>query len=100
MTYRFLAEARADFDAAVDWYDAQRPGLGDDFTDEAYATIRRIVAQPHAFAPVARVPRGREIRFLGVDRFDYIVVYEVLAAEVVVVSVYHTRRRPSWRGRL
>jgi len=31
VTYRFLAQARADFDDAVDWYDAQQPPLGDDF---------------------------------------------------------------------
>jgi len=33
MTYRFLADARAEFHDAVDWYEARRAGLGDEFSD-------------------------------------------------------------------
>ncbi|HET6572931.1 MAG TPA: type II toxin-antitoxin system RelE/ParE family toxin [Fimbriiglobus sp.] len=100
MTYRFLAPARVEFDAAVDWYDARRTGLGDDFADEVYATVQRIVANPLAYSRVPRATRGREIRNLKVSRFDYLVVYEVLPSEVLILSIRHARRRVrAWRRR-
>lgn len=100
MTYRFLAPARAEFDAAVDWYEARWAGLGDDFADEVYAAVQAIVANPHAYALVPRTPRDREIRVRKVDRFDYLVVYEVMPAEVLILTVCHARRRGSrWRRR-
>lgn len=100
MTYRFLAPARVEFDAAVDWYDARRAGLGDDFADEVYAVVQRIVANPLAYSRVSRVPRGREIRTLKVNRFDYLVVYEVLPSEVVILSIRHAKSRGrAWRRR-
>ena len=101
MTYRFHHEARVEFDAAVDWYDAHQPGLGDDFIAEVYATVQKIVSNPHAFARARRTPPGREIRFLKVDRFEYVIYYEVTPSEVVILSVAHGRRgRQTWRGRL
>jgi plasmid stabilization system protein ParE len=100
VTYRFLAAARAEFDAAVDWYDARQSGLGDDFADEVYAAVQRIVANPHAYSRVPRVPRGREVRTLKVDRFAYLVVYEVLPSEVLILSVCHAHSRGrAWRRR-
>lgn len=100
MNYRFLDEARTEFDTAVDWYEAQRPGLGDDFTDEVYSTVQKIVANPHAFSRAPGAPRGREIRVLAVDRFDYLVVYEVTPGEVVILAVPHGRNnRRGWRLR-
>lgn len=93
MTYRFLAAARVEFDAAADWYEARRAGLGDDFVDEVHAAVRAIVANPHAYSRVPRTPRDREIRVRKVDRFDYLVVYEVMPSEVLILNVSHARRR-------
>jgi len=59
------------------------------------------VANPHAYSPAAGAPRSREIRVLKVDRFDYLVVYEVTRAESVVIAVAHARSvRREWRRRL
>jgi len=41
MTYRFLADARAEFHDAVDWYEARRAGLGDEFSDEVTPRFKR-----------------------------------------------------------
>lgn len=101
MTHRFVYEARVEFDSATDWYEARQPGLGDDFIVAVYDTVQLIVSQPHGFAPMARVPAGHEVRFLAVDRFDYLVVYQVLPGEVLILSVEHAHsNRRSWRGRL
>ncbi len=100
MTYRFIAPARAEFDAAVDWYEARRAGLGDDFADEVYAAVRKVVANPHAYSRVLGAPPGREIRAVKVNRFNYLVAYEVLPSEILILSVRHARRRGQpWRRR-
>ncbi len=101
MTYRFLAPARVEFDTAVDWYDAQQPGLGDDFITEVSAAVQRVVSNPRAYPAARRVPAGREVRIAPVHRFEYLISYEVTATEVIVVSVTHGKRgRQTWRGRL
>jgi plasmid stabilization system protein ParE len=99
--FHFLQDARIEFDYAVDWYDSRQPGLGDDFSREVYDTIRRIIANPHAFVRAPRVPKKREVRILPVHRFEYLLVYEVLSAEIVIIGVPHARRGVQhWRKRL
>jgi len=61
VTYRFHAQARIEFDVAVEWYENQQSGLGDDFIGEVVTTIHGILASPSGFAPVPRAPRGREV---------------------------------------
>jgi plasmid stabilization system protein ParE len=101
VTYRFLPDARTEFDNATDWYEAQQPGLGDDFIAEVSATIQSILASPHAFAAARRVPQGREVRVLPVHRFNYLLHYEVTAVEIIILSVTHgSRRGHPWRQRL
>jgi hypothetical protein len=48
MRVRFLAAAREDFSNAVSYYDSQKEGLGDEFADEVWRTISRIVSRPRA----------------------------------------------------
>jgi plasmid stabilization system protein ParE len=101
VTYRFLGPARADFDDAVDWYDAQQPPLGDDFIAEVYATVQRMVAAPQSFPRAGRVAGGREVRLAPVHRYPYLVYYEVTATELLILCVVHEKRRwHPWRHRL
>jgi len=101
MTYRFLDVARADLDDAAAWYEARQTGLGGDMIDEVYAAVARVVAMPVAYPKVAGCPRGREVRVVLPHRFDFLVVYEATAVEVVIVSVTHGRSaRHQWRSRL
>lgn len=100
MTYRFHYAARSELNDAVDWYENRRPGLGSDLLEEIYATIRRIVANPRAYARAPRVAASREVHFLPVRRYEYVVVYEILPAEIVILAVAHGRRRyQRWRRR-
>jgi plasmid stabilization system protein ParE len=101
VTYRFLAEARTEFDDAVDWHEAQQPGLGDDFLTEVYSAIQRVVASSHAFPAVSRAPTGREVRVVTVHRFQYLMYYEVTPTEVVILCISHGKRMSHpWRQRL
>ena len=88
-------EADADLAQAKAWYDALRPGLGDDFLlciEEVFEGIRRT---PELYAKVFQ-----ELRLALVRRFPYAVVYRVDEDQMTVVAVYHTRREPrGWQDR-
>jgi plasmid stabilization system protein ParE len=49
--YRLISEPRADLDveAAFEWYEKERPGLGLEFLDELRAAYNRIVDNPFKY---------------------------------------------------
>jgi hypothetical protein len=46
--YAFHPEAKAEFLAAIDYYEDREPGLGSDFAIEVHATIENILSFPNA----------------------------------------------------
>ena len=84
---RLLPEAKAEFDAAADWYEQQRPGLGVDFIARVRVVLNRIGTHPRIHAAVYG-----DVRKAVVARFPYVVLYREEAAEVVVIAVFHTAR--------
>jgi plasmid stabilization system protein ParE len=93
---RLLPEARDEFDAAADWYEQQRPGLGTAFVDRVRDVLNGIAANPQMHAAVYQ-----DVRKAVVQKFPYVVLYREEAGEVVVVAVFHTSRDPSiWQGRV
>jgi hypothetical protein len=101
MTYRFLVPALWELFDATDWYEDQSPGLGYDLAARVQERVHEIAAQPRKYWRVHPPVRGREIRQAIVRRFPFSIIYEVTAAEVVIVAVAHFRRRDRrWRRRL
>jgi len=93
---RLLPEARDEFDAAVDWYEQQRPGLGTIFLDRVRDEFARIAVNPQMHATAYH-----GVRKAVVHKFPYVVLYMEDAGEVVVVSVFHAARDPAiWQGRV
>jgi toxin ParE1/3/4 len=93
---RILPEAKAEFDAAVDWYEQQRRGLGADFLAKVDDVLNRIASHPKIHAALYGV-----VRKAVVMRFPYVVLYQEDAVEVVVIAVFHTARDPSiWKSRI
>lgn len=88
-------EAEAEFDAAFDWYDAQRMGLGAKFAAEVQEVLDRIAANPLLHQAVFA-----DIRKGVVRRFPYSVFYRPHPDRVEVIAVFHHSRDPSiWHGR-
>lgn len=89
------AEAEAEFDAAFDYYDAQRVGLGMEFAAEVQRVFDRIAGRPAVNQLVYADVRKGVVR-----RFPYCVFYRPHADRVEVLAVFHTSRDPSdWQGR-
>jgi len=96
-TYRIVADPQADSDvvAAFDWYEQQRPGLGDEFLDELQATYTRIVDGPLRY----RMLRGGA-RHTLLRRFPYAVYFTVNGEDISIFAVVHSSRDQSeWRRR-
>jgi toxin ParE1/3/4 len=93
---RFLPEAKDEFDAATDWYEQRRAGLGVDFVARVREVLDRIAANPALHATVYQ-----DVRKAVVRQFPYVVLYREDQGEVVVISVFASARDPSiWQSRV
>ena len=84
-----VADALADLAAAREWYEAQRPGLGDEFIGAVDDAMESVLAFPIAYPVDYRDAR----RFL-VERFPYCLYYRLEGDDVVVVACIHAVRDP------
>lgn len=95
MTVRFLEAARNELREAVQYYDARRDGLGQEFLEEIRTTVRKIEQSPDTWSPLSENTRRCRTK-----RFPYGVIYRVDGDEIVIVAVAHLHRRPGyWSGR-
>jgi hypothetical protein len=95
MDFSFHPEAEAEFFGAVDWYEVQEPGLGEEFADEVVSAILRVLEYPNAWPLLQGT-----IRRCLVNRFPFGLLYTVRDDEVFIVAVTHLRRSPDyWKGR-
>jgi toxin ParE2 len=96
MEIRFLDVAQQEFDEAVEYYNAESPGLGDQFLLEALDALERVRRFPRAWHPYTENSRRCQTR-----RFPYGIIYQVLESEILVVVVAHMHRKPGyWLDRI
>ena len=88
-------DAGADIENITDWYDEQRPGLGDRFLDGLRSLLGRITDGPRQFPEITR-----GVRRALLLQFPYFVYFRLAGDDVVIFAVIHQRRHPdSWRSR-
>jgi plasmid stabilization system protein ParE len=99
MKWRIEVDASAVLEAAFEWYEAARQGLGARFLDEFENGVRAIAATPHAWHPL-----GDGLRRFRLRRFPYGIIYldrPEDTEEIVIIAVAHLHRRPDyWRERV
>ena len=96
MKISFLEPARSELEEAVRHYDAQRVGLGAEFSSAVQLTLQRITDRPTTWSRISA-----NIRRCPTRRFPYDVLYHVQADEIVIVAVMHHHRKPGyWKKRL
>jgi toxin ParE1/3/4 len=83
--------AEHELDAAVQWYENDRPGRGKKFVAKVKECFRSIRRSPRAFTVLADPYRRIVVR-----PFPYIIVYryDTGPKTVTVVDVFHTSRDP------
>ncbi|MBI2918507.1 MAG: type II toxin-antitoxin system RelE/ParE family toxin [Chloroflexi bacterium] len=88
--------AAADIEEAYEWYERQRPGLGEDFLAALRSTLDRVASQPQALTIIHRATR----RALVPHRFPYGMFYRIYGDTIVVVACMHAKRHPrQWQQR-
>jgi plasmid stabilization system protein ParE len=81
------AEAEEDLDAARDWYEQKRTGLGGEFLDEFAAAMRTLELNPERERLYYR--NFRRVIF---RRFPYKIFYQIIGVRVVVFRVLHAKQ--------
>ena len=95
--YRLVSEPQADreIEAAFQWYEKERAGLGLEFLEELRSTYDRIVEGPLKYQHLRS-----DIRRALLRRFPYAVYFAVEQSKIVVLAVLHASRDPAeWQRR-
>src|SRR5882672_914536 len=92
MTRRFILRPRAenDIQSVFEWYESQRPGLGDQFL----AAVRERLDAVRSF-PEANPIVYRGTRRAVVSRFPYLIFYVVRPTRIAVLAILHHARNPA-----
>ena len=91
----FTVQASTDVQTAIEWYEAQRPGLGAEFLD----VLGFVIAILPDF-PLRGPLVFSNVRRLLLPRFPYAVYYRVQDDQIEIRGCLHQRRAPdSARGR-
>ncbi len=99
MKLRILREAEEEAQASAIWYEEQLVGLGDDFLDELVAALQQIEDHPKRY-PKLETEESSQIRRCRFARFPYLLIFEILEKEIIVLAVAHSKPRPNyWRQR-
>ena len=86
----FRREARLEFEEAVAWYEAARPGLGREFKLEVKLALKRALTNPGHLQRV----RGRAQK-IRLRRFHKYAIYFAIKDDVfAVLAVFHASRNP------
>ena len=94
-TIRIIPAAARDAEAAAQWYDRERTGLGRRFLAEVKRVSKRIREAPLQLPLVDEGVRRALLR-----TFPYAMFFSIDANVIVVVAIVHLHRRPdSWRER-
>ena len=91
MSFSFHPEADEEFNKAIDYYEDIEPGLGYDFAQEVYSTIKRSVEFPKAWPALED-----EIRRSLVRRFPYGVLYSEEREGIFIVAIMNLHRKPDY----
>jgi len=96
VTLRLHVEASREVDAAFNYYETQRSGLGGSFLSALEHGYDQIEAFPKAWPPA-----DGKARWYILQRFPFGIVYLERPTEIVIIAVSHlSRRRDYWLPRL
>ena len=96
MKISFVPEAAKDLDDAVEWYEAERKGLGKSFAKTSDESVLRIARYPFIGTEV----KAGVYRSL-VKRYPYALYYAILDDEIMIYAIAHLHRKTfHWSSRL
>lgn len=98
---RILEEAAEEAVEAATWYEAERPGLGNEFSDAVDAVIDLIEEDILPLLPMPGKAGALGAKRIILKRFPYDIVSVERQGEALVVAIAHHSRKPGyWRDRI
>ncbi len=96
MKVLFLEEAQIELDQAIEYYNLEYTGLGEQFLQEILNALDRIASFPQAWQPLSKNTRRCQL-----VRFPYGLIYSVNKNIVLIISVSNLHREPThWENRI
>jgi plasmid stabilization system protein ParE len=88
---RISSNVQKEIREAVEYYEAEQPGLGDRFWKEVDAHVHWILANP-------TIPRLRvgDYRRVNLHVFPYYIAYAIRQDDIILLAVAHAYRRPQY----
>jgi hypothetical protein len=77
---------------AYDRYEERSKGLGEIFLDELDKCYKKLRSNPAGSPKIIKNYRQARLK-----RFPYVVLFEIIKSDIIVLSVFHTRRNPKNR---
>jgi len=91
-----VAEAKAEVRSAANWYNKEREGLGNEFVADIHLALDAIERAPEVYPHMETTRTKRNLRRYLLQRFPYMLIYELRQDAIVVVAVSHASRRPNY----
>lgn len=83
--------AAKEYQEAIDYYDEQDPGLGENFRGEIEAALSILSKYPNL-----GMEERPSIRRFAIKRFPYKLIYAVLGDVLFIIAVAHGHREPNY----
>ncbi len=74
----------------ADWYDARQPELGSDFVSRVRRAVDKVIVDPER-----RSSSDYGVRYWPIERFPYVLFYDLTERELLVLGVMHTSQDAS-----
>jgi toxin ParE1/3/4 len=98
---RFFPEALEEYEKAVVHYETREVRLGARLIQEFDEAVALAMEFPAVAPAVPEAPASYGMRWLMLQSFPIKLIYTVRDDALVIVAVFHARRRPGyWLGRL
>lgn len=91
MVFKLKISSRASLEIseAISWYETQQLFLGESFLKDVYQNLERITSNPHQFK------KSKDFLHVLLNRFPFVIVYQVKNEIILVLSVFNTHQHPS-----
>ena len=87
-------DALEDIRIGYRWYEDQLIGLGDEFKNSVHEAFKTIANSPNGYEHFGKH------RQYPMDRFPFIILYEVVNSTLYIDAVFHTSQDPVKKNRL
>ena len=80
-----------DIEEAIDWYESKLSGLGDHFLEILDNRLKNL-----SNTPTSGSIRYDNIRCTMIEKFPYLIHYEIINNNIIVYRIFSTDRKPLW----